>query len=305
MKNKIFLLILIFFSTNNFFSQGQNKIKINEKYLPQIQNLNFRDAIFKQFSLSVKENDKKSANKEKIFTEFFIYIPQKNENLLTVSAALNIPYDTIASLNGLANVDENIFQKKLIIPTAKGLFISKKNKNLTEIMIFEENKNTLETENYLCYTLDDRELFFLPGKRFSPSSRFFFLNSGIKMPLEKIKITSNFGLRKNPFSNELKKHNGLDLECSEGSKVFACKAGTVDFVKFNDEIFGNYLVLKHNNNILSVYAHLSNIFVKKDEKVYSGQNIALSGSSGKVTGPHLHFEIKENGKAIDPATVLK
>ena len=54
-----------------------------------------------------------------------------------------------------------------------------------------------------------------------------------------------------------------------------------------------------------MYAHLSNIFVKKDEKVYSGQNIALSGSSGKVTGPHLHFEIKENGKAIDPATVLK
>ena len=148
-------------------------------------------------------------------------------------------------------------------------------------------------------------MYFLPGVRFSPSSRAFFLDDKIRMPLEKIRITSEFGLRQDPFTGKNSIHNGVDFACKEGTSVFSCKRGTVEYIKFNDETFGNYIILRHTNQMTSVYAHLSKIFIKQGENVSLGQKIALSGKTGRVTGPHLHFEIRLDGKASNPLEKLK
>lgn len=301
MKTKFFKLFFIFLVSfqNYLFSQNIN-IKIQEKFLPEIQNLSYKDVQFIQVQDAISVNKSNFSNGREIYLEFFKYAPKKNENLFTISAFFNIPYDTIATLNSLENIDQNLQGQILIIPTAEGLFITKNQKNPIETIIFADNQNFVEKSNKICYIYNNRIFYFISGKRFTPSTRLFFLDSGMKMPLEKMKVTSEFGLRKNPFSNELVFHNGTDLACKEGTKVFSCKSGTVDFIKFNDEIFGNYIILRHNNNITSVYAHLSKILVKQGESIRSGQEIALSGKTGRVTGPHLHFEVKVDGKAVDP-----
>ena len=125
------------------------------------------------------------------------------------------------------------------------------------------------------------------------------------MPLEKIRITSEFGLRQDPFTGKNSIHNGVDFACKEGTSVFSCKRGTVEYIKFNDETFGNYIIIRHTNQMTSVYAHLSKIFIKQGENVSLGQKIALSGKTGRVTGPHLHFEIRLDGKASNPLEKLK
>ena len=72
-----------------------------------------------------------------------------------------------------------------------------------------------------------------------------------------------------------------------------------------DSVFGNYVVISHESGLSSVYAHLSRIDVKKGEIVRVGEQIGLSGKTGAVTGPHLHFEVRLNGVAADPADFIR
>lgn len=104
-------------------------------------------------------------------------------------------------------------------------------------------------------------------------------------------ITSNYGKRKDPFSNLVKHHNGLDLACPQNTPIFSVKNGIVFDIGY-DDIYGNYIKIKHND-VYSFYAHLSKTTVKIGQSVERGQKIALSGNSGKSTGPHLHFEIQK------------
>lgn len=86
--------------------------------------------------------------------------------------------------------------------------------------------------------------------------------------------------------------------------MYACKGGTVSLAVRNDAIFGNYIIISHSGGLTSVYAHLSKISVRQGQTVRSGQTIGEVGQTGAATGPHLHFEIRRNGKATDPEELL-
>lgn len=121
-----------------------------------------------------------------------------------------------------------------------------------------------------------------------------------------IVITSHYGDRVSPIDNEEEVHTGIDIEAPVDTPVMAVMEGTVVEWK-NDENYGLTLLISHGNGCTTRYAHLSKIAedaMEPGDTVEKGQIIAYSGESGKVTGPHLHFEILIDGKAVDPEPYL-
>ncbi len=119
------------------------------------------------------------------------------------------------------------------------------------------------------------------------------------------RITSTFGVRSNPFGGRGSEfHNGVDFAVSYGTPIEAAGDGVVTFTGYRSG-FGHTVVISHGYGYRSSYCHLSRSLVRQGERVTKGQKIALAGSSGRSTGPHLHFIIEKDGKEIDPLTVLK
>ena len=118
------------------------------------------------------------------------------------------------------------------------------------------------------------------------------------VPIES-NVESPFGMRTHPIENVKKFHYGVDLTAEEGTKVLCAERGIAKEVSENEE-YGKYIVIEHGDNITTLYAHLSNILASVGDEIEAGQMIAESGSTGNVTGPHLHFELKDGDEWLDP-----
>ncbi|MDB5560790.1 MAG: family metallopeptidase [Hyphomicrobiales bacterium] len=122
----------------------------------------------------------------------------------------------------------------------------------------------------------------------------------VHLPLvNPLRISSPFGNRKDPFSGRLAFHPGVDFPNPNGTTVLAAGAGVVSFV---GQIpgYGNAVEIDHGNGLITRYGHLSSFIAQKGDKVVAGTPIARVGSTGRSTGPHLHFEFRRNDLAIDP-----
>ncbi|MBI9014889.1 MAG: peptidoglycan DD-metalloendopeptidase family protein [Clostridiales bacterium] len=113
------------------------------------------------------------------------------------------------------------------------------------------------------------------------------------------KITSGFGMRRHPILNTNKLHTGIDIGGGEGLQVVAAQEGKVIWAGWLSS-YGKCVMIDHGGGIVTLYAHNSSLSVTKGQDVSRGQNIALTGSTGNVTGPHLHFEVREEGEYVDP-----
>jgi murein DD-endopeptidase MepM/ murein hydrolase activator NlpD len=117
------------------------------------------------------------------------------------------------------------------------------------------------------------------------------------------RISSGFGNRFHPIDKVIKFHAGLDIAVPKGSSVAASAQGVVEFAGQRGG-YGNMVIIRHPDGKETRYGHLEKVLVSEGETVKSGQQIALSGSTGKSTGPHLHFEIRENGEILNPLKIL-
>jgi len=120
-------------------------------------------------------------------------------------------------------------------------------------------------------------------------------------PLPKLKVTSPYGYRRDPFTGKKRFHNGLDLR-ARGDKVLAMMEGVVVKVGQNRSS-GKYVTLQHGSYTIS-YCHLSRILTRKNAKVYPRDVVGITGSTGRSTGEHLHITCRLNGKSVNPALVL-
>jgi murein DD-endopeptidase MepM/ murein hydrolase activator NlpD len=116
-------------------------------------------------------------------------------------------------------------------------------------------------------------------------------------------VSSGFGLRADPFSGANKFHQGLDIAASPGSPIKAAAAGKVIFSGWADG-YGNLVTVDHGDGISTRYAHTAANLVHAGDVVAAGEEIALVGSTGRSTAPHLHFEVHKNGRPIDPKEVV-
>lgn len=118
------------------------------------------------------------------------------------------------------------------------------------------------------------------------------------------KLTSAFGYRDHPTIGTYAVHGGVDIGAAKGSAVRAFADATVEFVGESED-FGLYLQLKHENEVSTFYSHCESISVKKGERVKAGQTVAKVGSTGKSTGPHLHFEVRLGRVRLDPMHYIR
>lgn len=116
-------------------------------------------------------------------------------------------------------------------------------------------------------------------------------------------LTSDFGYREHPIDGEYKFHYGVDLAVPMRTEVACFTDGKVIFTGWGD-INGNYIKVEHEDGFVTLYAHLDEILVKTGEHVEKGETIAMSGETGEVSGPHLHFQIYHNDKLVDPEPFL-
>jgi murein DD-endopeptidase MepM/ murein hydrolase activator NlpD len=138
--------------------------------------------------------------------------------------------------------------------------------------------------------------------RFMERKRQMLLSLPIRWPVHG-PLNSRFGMRPSPWTGEPEFHHGIDISASRGTAVHAPASGTVFFAGNGGE-YGNTVILEHGHDLRSLYGHLQEIRVKPGEHVERGQIIALTGNTGRTSGPHLHYEIQIHGQAVNPRQFL-
>ncbi|MGB7904472.1 MAG: M23 family metallopeptidase [Steroidobacteraceae bacterium] len=139
--------------------------------------------------------------------------------------------------------------------------------------------------------LDDRELTTMTYPNRPPVQG--------RMP----KISSGFGVRHDPFTGRLARHMGLDIPAAHGTAILASGGGRVLTAGFRGP-YGKAIVIDHGHGTQTLYGHCSELYVRAGEIVMPRQKIAAVGSTGRSTGPHLHFEVIRNGQRVEPVQVL-
>jgi murein DD-endopeptidase MepM/ murein hydrolase activator NlpD len=142
-------------------------------------------------------------------------------------------------------------------------------------------------------------VFVIPPKSFG-SPGFSAQTAALASPL---KVNSNFGYRRDPFTRRGRMHTGVDIDGDYGQSVGSPLNGTVSFAGVKRG-YGNIVIVDHGGGISTYYAHLSSIAVAVGDGVASGQVIGMIGSTGRSTGPHLHYEVRANGHPVNPFATI-
>jgi murein DD-endopeptidase MepM/ murein hydrolase activator NlpD len=116
-------------------------------------------------------------------------------------------------------------------------------------------------------------------------------------------LTSRFGYRTSPFTGRKEFHKGVDIANRKGTNILATADGIVSYTGKKGAM-GNVVVIDHGHGLVTRYAHLSETLKRRGETVHRGDVIARMGSSGRSTGPHLHYEVRLNGVPVNPSTYI-
>jgi murein DD-endopeptidase MepM/ murein hydrolase activator NlpD len=284
-----------------------------EEDFPLIAALDSRDTLFRQLLADVELSRRRIFNRERTGERpentaasltVYRYVPKAGEDLFDIAARVNIPYASLATLNRFAH--PSAMTGTLLLPSAPGIFIPEEPKTGLERLVSSARDQFKETEAIqltIARGGPGGVFYFFPGDDFSPTERIFFLNPGFHYPLRNFTLSSVYGPRRNPVTGIQGIHKGLDLAADEGSEVFAAGDGIVTEIG-EDPVYGKYVIIKHGETWASLYGHLSKIETALRNEVQSGNLIGRVGSTGQSTGPHLHFELRRNGRAEDPGKFL-
>jgi murein DD-endopeptidase MepM/ murein hydrolase activator NlpD len=283
---------------------------------PQIVRLDGRDTLFRQFMADVEHNRTRLSLRGKnrelpaAFAEslaIYQYTPREGDDIFSLAARCNVPYAALASLNRLSNPVFLETGKPFLLPTAPGIFVPREPvsgfEQLLASIYFPPAEDAAAAVTIPNSGGQEAVFYFYPGADFDPTVRAFFLHTGFRLPLRTFTLTSAYGRRRNPVTGTLRIHEGIDLAAPEGAGVFAAAEGTVAEIG-SDPVYGNYLIIKHREQWASLYGHLQTVETTLHSSVQSGSLIGRVGSTGQSTGPHLHFELRQNGTARNPDKYL-
>ncbi len=229
---------------------------------------------------------KKEYNTRKV-KDGLVYIVQPGDNLYSISRNFALTVSQLKDLNNLSsdiiNIDQELYIKRNEPKKVQKIKIANAKKT-NKVAKVETVKNKNSTNKYSSpnagrtsdFPEDWKNAFILPV-------------SG--------RISSPFGMRGGRL------HKGIDISAPPGTQIKVAYSGTVSYTGFLKD-YGNIILVEHGNNVVTVYAHNEINLVKKSDKVNKGDVIARLGSTGRSTGPHLHFEIRVNNKPIDPAKII-
>lgn len=293
----IFVLSSLAFSSETF-----------EAY-PLINNLSISDTSFKQYCddvLFARRALARGVLNEELPIQFYRYKVKKDDSIIRIAARCSIPYDGIITVNRIVSIKDDLTDAYILLPTVPALYLPEEPENPVEKLIMAAlEKEVLPTiEIYVILKTGKRKMFCIPNGMFDGTTRAYLLHPLYRFPLESGILTSSFGKRPSPFTGKPSYHPGIDLAAPTGSPVFACASGVIKEVNYS-RIYGNYIILLHQDGKESLYGHLSKVLVNLHDKIKSGKIIGEVGSTGLSTGPHLHFEIRVKGVPQDPQTFIE
>jgi len=232
----------------------------------------------------------------------YSYVVHAPVDLFSLAARLNLPYETLATMNRLDRSRSFLPGERVLAPSAPGIFASlAPGSDLDLLLSYRGNDSgTVVSVNT---GIKAASLRFYPGARFSPEERALFLGLLFRFPLPTGVLTSGFGPRQSPITHHLANHLGIDLAAPMGTDVYAAREGKVTDTGVN-AVLGQYIVVTHEGGWSTVYGHLSARRVRLNDKVESGMIMGNVGSTGESTGPHLHFEVRSRGEARDPEPLI-
>jgi len=294
MKNTLFfILIFLLFPT---ISARADTIIIND--------LNYTDSVFNTLYESTVKSKNRLLKHERKDTYnppvLYQYMLKRGEDIWTLIAKTSLNVDTISTLNHIDFIGMIREEGTAYLPDTLGLF-------------FEEEKNSIQdiAQKYKIPETDiqrvtdplnpEKMLLFAPEVTLSFLERTYLTGVVFYAPLMGIE-TSKFGPRIDPFVNERAFHGGVDIAAQEGKNVHSARWGKVVYAG-DVNGYGNTVILEHELGYYTLYGHLKNILVEEGEKVDSGRIIGTVGTTGRTTGPHLHFEIRRENQKLNPDNI--
>ncbi len=194
-------------------------------------------------------------------------------------------------LSGLAGVNPSDIKIK---PGQGGRLVAGHDLSMLELQATLQDLDHLASERTDLMTVLESRLFDQKIKKMMIPTQAPVLNAN---------LGSMFGWRIDPITGRSALHTGLDFPAAPGTPIYAAAGGVVVTQEFQAE-YGNMIEVDHGNDLISRYAHTSKVFVKKGDLIKRGQKIAEVGSTGRSTGPHLHFEVLVQGVPQDPQKFL-
>ena len=287
MKNKILLALLIFLQSCSALNSPASKAKEQEIDLTRSDCFFPYHAPYPGGIVNIKINDKKFQDIEEIYAlngkDPALCITNNDIHLL-----LPIPLDYKKS-----KIIVQIGRAELSIP------IENKKYRESRINIKDENyvnpsEKSLKRIRSESVELETTKKIMTPSKR---------KNYEMLMPVEGL-VSSEFGVKR--FINDIPKsrHTGMDIAAPKGTLIKAPLGGSV-LISENFFYRGNVIFIDHGNGLISSYSHLDKSYIESGEVVTTGQSIGVVGKTGRVTGPHLHWEIMLQGVPIDPELFLR
>ena len=237
--------------------------------------------------------------------KFYRYRVKKDETFWIVLSKSGLDMDTLMSVNNLTSPFQVGQGTLLFIPNMRGVVVQGGDREALTKILSESRVDIEYVRSANRSESLDKDFIFIPCGRVSNLERSMFLGSAFVSPIKTGRTTSGFGTRKDPFNeNRSQFHRGVDIACPIGTNIYSARAGRVLFAGYADG-YGKLVILEHEHGYTTYYGHLSRFTVKAGDRVGAGQNIALSGNTGRTTGPHLHFEIRRNGQALNPRAFIR
>lgn len=233
------------------------------------------------------------------------YIVKEGDTLSAVAERFDLDLDTIASLNRQWGSGVHLVRvgERIRIPNQNGIFLSL-DRSLEKLCA---EKGVPPEVVLQANRLDRSELrpgmpLFFPGVQHTGIERSVVTGTAFLRPVAGW-TSSPYGYRRDPFTESLQFHRGIDIAAPMGSVVHSALDGKVASVA-QDPVLGLYIVIRHQIGYSTVYGHLQEAQVRVGQTVARGQIIGRVGVSGKSTGPHLHFEVRRNGRPVNTTGLL-
>ncbi|WP_169313574.1 M23 family metallopeptidase [Spirochaeta africana] len=254
--------------------------------LPVLQSLQETDPLFRQIRSDIEQSYRVGTPSPPLL--LFRYYPAEHENIFSIASRLLLPYSTLATLNGITSATASLSGTSLLIPNQPGIFSA------------DPQRDAREDPTELAAL--DRPWFY-PGQDFTPAERRRFFEQRFSFPVASPRVTSGYGMRSSPITGRPLMHNGVDFGGRPNSEVLAAADGEIIEVAWTP-VLGFYVKIQHDENLSSVYGHLSQIEVSYGQQVRRSERIGRMGTTGLTTGPHVHFEIHHHGVPVDPFRYL-
>ena len=234
------------------------------------------------------------------------YRIQSGDSLWSISRKFNLSIDALLTANKVKNVHYLNVGEELRIPNISGVFYRvQRGDNLSSIaQKYSVRVNDIADVNDLdSATIQVGQTLFIPGGSLNDWERASLMGTIFKVPVQG-RVTSKLGFRIDPFSQRRAYHTGIDIANYVGTPVYASQYGRVVYTGYKGN-YGKTVIIAHPEGYRTLYAHLHKIYVKRGQAVRQGEKIGLLGNTGRSTGPHLHFEIQQNRKILDPLKVMR